>query len=683
MAAVTNSKKWKIAKPNQRQRTRRRKKIIRVPIAPEERRRIRAEQKQNRTRLNDQIRELIGFIKARCAEMASDFKKKQRYIEDRIFQGGVRMVKPKNKVNAFNAFKSLKAKEFEQEGQPKLSAPALSIKLKAEYSALSSADKEKIVEVFSTARKAEKPIPRIVGRGITQEAANLLANIVGLIKTMAMRVGVEAMLLVTRSRPEPFMEPYWFITNMAYADYLALVAKRDFNLERVGQMMQSFSVAKCDIANMATTVNDKVRALKASIRETLRKQAEDCKRERGSFNDAKQVKVHYEHFDKLMTYDQGIVLEGWPFKDVKNLSSLSSSVRDLTALRSKLDQGSCRLRLLSSEEWKTFRDEYDRRVADGEIEPPKRSERCDVGQKRGPKKKNQKAKPVVEIGGLVDGVADGGDTKEVGDSDEESGEDAPEPKKSKGTKGKAVKRKQKSEKAEKERPKPKKITSKPIVVEEDESAEGATAPAASTELGSTSTSPSAVPVVPSPAEPRSVHFDDDDLPCRPCLDPEDNHPMFGKDGPAAKVINLRDPSPEPLFLPTTQSNPPSPQINPSLLNTPTELSSTHPTISPSQLRLSPSHITPPMDPESDPTSDSAVTVQSNKRSRPDDVDMADLDRPLAERKAKRAPKGPAPRFAETEYSTTGREAGSRKASGGRKASSKAGEEKAGMKKKSL
>ncbi|ESK82470.1 hypothetical protein Moror_8544 [Moniliophthora roreri MCA 2997] len=268
-----------------------------------------------------------------------------------------------------------------------------------EYSTFSDDKKAKLVKEFSAIRSTEVVIRTTGGRALAQEASNHLSNAVGILKAMSLRVGVEAISLVTRNRPEPFMGPYWFFTNRAYADYLALIAKGGFNFGRVGEMMQAFSIAKCDVTNLSSTVNGKLRAIRSSIRETLRTQAEECKRKRGTLEEGKEVK-------------------GWPFEEIKNLSALSSSLTVLNDLRTKLANGTCKLRLLSDEEWEKFRADYDRRQENGELDEPPRKERADAHQKRGPKKKSSKKKRgvVVEIGGV--GLENGDGT---GDADDGQG----------------------------------------------------------------------------------------------------------------------------------------------------------------------------------------------------------------------------------------------------------------------
>ncbi|KAK7060529.1 hypothetical protein VNI00_001295 [Paramarasmius palmivorus] len=713
MVLVTKlaSKKFKVAKALQHKRSRiKAPKKKRAPLAPEERLRIRKKQKQKWHELNEAIEGLVNDVRSRCVQIASDFSRKLRYVEDRVFQGGVRMVRPKNRVNAFNAFKSIVAKENRKDGKPKMTASELSQKLKEEYNTFTEEKKAELVERFTQDRQKEVAVPKIASRGLTQEASGLLANIVGLIKTMRLRVGVEAILLVTRNRPEPFMEPYWFITNRAYSDYLTLVAKGGFNLERVGQMMQAFAVAKCEIANLPTTANQKVRALRSSIRESLRSQAEDCKRQRGTLDEGKEVKVHYENFDKLMTYDQGIVLEGWPFKEVKNLSALSSSVRDLQNLQSLISNGECRLRLLSDDEWEAFRVNYEKRASDGEILIPQRSERSDTGVKRGPRKQNV-SKVVIDIGGVPPAPHDASDEVEVGSQDEagDSGGDEtaevptrklkrsglkPKPKTGSTSKKRVVERdSEKKERRQKSKSKSKK--SQLIVEAEDESAVEVNHLPASTALPDpistpTPSSPSSAAFVRTRSPGAEPPFDDDP-PIRPRFEVLSDDelgevvqvPDFGEAGPAAQVIDARtfDPNTSfgavpPLFLPSDEPefpfdqllsvDHPSPNIILNASTPPPRLPS--PQIDPALFNIDtlPHHDS---DAENDPPpwfgveggcaddvegAGHGVLVdgvgRSNKRARSEVENDVDLDVPLAERRAPRARKGPALKFAETEYS---------------------------------
>ncbi|KAK7027987.1 hypothetical protein VNI00_015073 [Paramarasmius palmivorus] len=706
MVLVTKlaSKKWKIARALQQKRARvkaPRKK--RAPLAPDERLRIRKEKRQRLGELNSAIEGLVSYIRSQCIQIASDFKRKVRYVEDRVYQGGVRMVRPRNQVNAFNAFKSLVAKDNRKKGEPKLSASELSQKLKEEYRTFTKEKKAELVEKFSEDRRKEVAVPKIASRGLTQEASSLLANIVGLIKTMNLRVGVEAMLLVTRNRHEPFMEPYWFITNRAYSDYMTLVAKGGFNLERVGQMMQAFAVAKCEIANLPTTANQKVRALRSSIRESLRSQTEDCKRQRGTLEEGREVKVHYENFDKLMTYDQGIVLEGWPFKEVKNLSAISSSVRDLQNLQSLISNGQCRLRLLSDEEWEAFRVDYAKRASDGEVTVPQRNERSDAGVKRGPRKQNT-SKVVVDFGGVPPVSQDVSEEvgAESGDEFEESDNEgvvgvSKRKSKNSGSKSKPKtggrKKGDGKDSGQKERKKSKsKKPSQRIIEEEDGSADKAndlTAPTGLLDSVSpptpSSPTPSSIPFVRIRSPGAEPPFSDDP-PTRPCFEVLSDDDLgevvptldFGNDGPAATVINARDfdpntsfgavqgraesplflPSPEIPLLPLESPSPftcnarPSPPIDPVLFSNTNSFGHPDPDIEDDPepwFGVSGEGDQDNVDVEGAGCDVLVDEVGRSKKRVRSEVENDDLDVPVAERRAPRR-KGPAPRFADTEHS---------------------------------
>jgi hypothetical protein len=62
--------------------------------------------------INEAIDEWTKSTLNTASELARRFEKKERYFLDIFFQGGAHLIHKRNKVNAFNAFKHLKADEL-------------------------------------------------------------------------------------------------------------------------------------------------------------------------------------------------------------------------------------------------------------------------------------------------------------------------------------------------------------------------------------------------------------------------------------------------------------------------------------------------------------------------------------------------------------------------------------------
>ena len=64
------------------------------------------------TEINEAIDEWTKSTLNTASELARRFEKKERYFLDIFFQGGAHLIHKQTKVNAFNAFKHLKAEEL-------------------------------------------------------------------------------------------------------------------------------------------------------------------------------------------------------------------------------------------------------------------------------------------------------------------------------------------------------------------------------------------------------------------------------------------------------------------------------------------------------------------------------------------------------------------------------------------
>ena len=67
---------------------------------------------QCQTEISNAIDEWTASTLNTASELARRFDKKERYFLDMFFQGGAHLVHKQTKVNAYNAFKHLKAEEL-------------------------------------------------------------------------------------------------------------------------------------------------------------------------------------------------------------------------------------------------------------------------------------------------------------------------------------------------------------------------------------------------------------------------------------------------------------------------------------------------------------------------------------------------------------------------------------------
>lgn len=88
----------------------------RPPLTTEQREDKLRAHKEREARINAKVQEWVSYTLNLAEELGNEFEKKPRYFLDLFFQSGARLVRSKTKVNAFNAFKSLKAEEINTGG---------------------------------------------------------------------------------------------------------------------------------------------------------------------------------------------------------------------------------------------------------------------------------------------------------------------------------------------------------------------------------------------------------------------------------------------------------------------------------------------------------------------------------------------------------------------------------------
>ncbi|KAK7049561.1 hypothetical protein VNI00_005592 [Paramarasmius palmivorus] len=353
--------------------------------------------------------------------LADRFKKKPRYFLNMLFQNNIRMSKKQTKTNSFNAWKSEKALELKEAGEPPMDVEDLVATYRHEYDTLDEKQKAEMVHAFETRRQIEEwekiKFPTLKSR--IRGAAEIVHAVVELLKVAKLRCGIEAMFLMVRSDPDPFMDPKWFWTNPNWVDYMKAILRqgRGFDPKIMAAKLESFSIAGCDPNNMLKTVDDQSKWYKTLIREEMLSRLLDAVNE-GSTLKMDFTTVPYEKFDKLVTFPHGVVVKNWPFPQFQNPSKLSNTVEPLKELYNGLRNGSIGFERLSDKEHKEWVTKYEEGLKSGAIQVKARRVRSDAGKKRGPQKgKRKRTGPDV---GREDG-----EWEDVGSGDEEE-EDAEE-----------------------------------------------------------------------------------------------------------------------------------------------------------------------------------------------------------------------------------------------------------------
>jgi hypothetical protein len=84
------------------------------PIPTQQRREKLTAYQDRQCQIDEAVSEWYSYTLMKADDLGKRFNKKPCYFMDLFFQGGVKLVMPRNKVNMFNAFKSLKAEELNE-----------------------------------------------------------------------------------------------------------------------------------------------------------------------------------------------------------------------------------------------------------------------------------------------------------------------------------------------------------------------------------------------------------------------------------------------------------------------------------------------------------------------------------------------------------------------------------------
>ncbi|KAJ3725337.1 hypothetical protein C8R42DRAFT_531404, partial [Lentinula raphanica] len=159
------------------------------------------------------------------------------------------------------------------------------------------------------------------------------------------RTGDEGTVIVTRSDSSRFHRPFVWATSPRVHSFFETV----FNstLEHVGLKMDSYMVL--GIKGVAKTQQQQLQELKASTGKLIRTKLGESKEVLKSPG----AKMHYAHFDRLITKQHGVVIRNWPLKTFVNPSHVSTKA-ELDLLWSSWNSGTTHFYRMSRSELETW-----------------------------------------------------------------------------------------------------------------------------------------------------------------------------------------------------------------------------------------------------------------------------------------------------------------------------------------
>ncbi|KAL0566395.1 hypothetical protein V5O48_015619 [Marasmius crinis-equi] len=341
-----------------------------------------------------------------CDKMGKDFKRKRQYFEDMFYQGGVHLTKPRNSPSDYNAFLAVRAHERREAGLPPKPLLDLQTELSTEYHTLSEKQLVAIREKYNLIRD-EDALERVKRPSMKEKAADVarsVTQIVGILRGLKIRVGIEAILCIVKNRAEKYMNAQWIQTDKRLGEYLEMTV-RGFDMGLVGRKLEAFSVAGFDTAKVIKSSKEQAEQLKKDGTRLIQKQLDNA-------CGTKNLTIQYPTFDTSITMTYRVVCEGWPSHlPFKPPSAYGTSLAPLIELVELWQNGTIRFRKLNAEEFNEWKVKRRERLESGELPPPKgRKKRSDAGVPR--KRKGKQGENTSAAG-----------EDEEHDADEDRGED--------------------------------------------------------------------------------------------------------------------------------------------------------------------------------------------------------------------------------------------------------------------
>ncbi|KAL0065632.1 hypothetical protein AAF712_007410 [Marasmius tenuissimus] len=381
-----------------------------VPISTAERLRRSIKRRERSTNIRNAIAELQREIRDKCITLGQTYKMKSRYFLDMVYQGGVRLMKPANDTNPFNAFKSVKA--YDRREGTFISSLVLKV-YRSEYDGLSKKEKTKIVKRYEEIRDENRRemIKRPSMKEMAADVSSSLAHVAAILQALKTQVGIDVLVLVVKNRSEDFMSPKWIVTDQRIMDYMRVLL-RHWDPVYIGTQVEAFAVARCDIAFVCKTPREYAELLKKMIT----RQIQDALDEACT---TKNATMQYERFH-LITQRYGVIVEGWPANlPFQKPGSFHSDTNKLSQVYEAWKSGTAHFWKLESDELDIWRSSRAQGLSDGTVKVKECKKRKDAGTKKSKKGKGKEAN--AESGSEED------ETTDEADENNGDGLDEPEP----------------------------------------------------------------------------------------------------------------------------------------------------------------------------------------------------------------------------------------------------------------
>ncbi|KAJ3818207.1 hypothetical protein F5880DRAFT_1617578 [Lentinula raphanica] len=294
-----------------------------------------------------------------AAEIHEKFPNRRvKSIAADIFQSDRLKVASKD-VGPYHAFLMAQAKiindKAEAEGQDRRKINQLSGKISEMWKAMSA---EERIEATKTDLEAlrERRMNKEVGThnvdiASSQDSTITAEKLKDSLERLGVRTGDEGAVIITRGDSSRFHRPFVWATSSRVHSFIETVFNN--SLEHFGLKMDSYMVL--GIEGVAKTQQQQLQELKASTGKLIRTKLEETLKTPGA-------KMHYAHFDRLITKQHGVVINNWPLKTFVNPSRVSTKA-ELDLLWNSWNSGTTHFYRMSRSELEAWEVEYERVMA--------------------------------------------------------------------------------------------------------------------------------------------------------------------------------------------------------------------------------------------------------------------------------------------------------------------------------
>ncbi|KAJ7802674.1 hypothetical protein B0H14DRAFT_3488258 [Mycena olivaceomarginata] len=346
----------------------------RVPLSTEERTRKREEREERRDQQDQAVLEWVSETFAKADELATRFKRTQRYFLDVLFQGGAHMINHQDEVNPYNAWKTVKAAESREAGE-ELTPEQFHERYIDEYRSLTEEEKKVLKDGHTIVRDRVVKVRRDTPRGRIQDLSNIVRNMQMLLVGLNSRVGAEGFFCIVRNNTDFHIKPQWYFTSPELEDYMRIAARKTWNTEEVGSKLEAFAIAGCDVMNLLRTSKQKADYIKREIRDEVRRKLH-------AITGRDNIEMQYVNYEEDIVLAHGVKMVGWTMPQFKNPSELSTALAPLQELLAALKADTCTFVKLTAQERIDREKKYEDDVAAGRRLRKQRERRSDFGKKR-------------------------------------------------------------------------------------------------------------------------------------------------------------------------------------------------------------------------------------------------------------------------------------------------------------